>query len=102
MSTTNELQMGYGEEKDADLWIKIWEDLYRLAARDIVVEVEHVKSHRTKKDKEEVSQFEKFVAEEARAKTAVCSQLSLSGRGMEDCEELKPKPKDKWIFVDRK
>ena len=35
---------------DADLWIKIWEDLHRRAARDIVVEVEHVKAHCTKKD----------------------------------------------------
>ena len=35
---------------DTDLWIKIWEDLHRLAARDIVVEVEHVKAHCTKKD----------------------------------------------------
>ena len=40
---------------DADLWIKIWEELHRLAARDIVVEVEHVKAHRTKKDKKEMS-----------------------------------------------
>ena len=48
---------------DDDLWIKIWEDLLRLAARDIVVEVEHVKAHRTKKDKKEMSQSEKFVAE---------------------------------------
>ena len=49
--------MGYGKEKEnasnqkleADLWIKIWEELHRLAARDTVVEVEHVKAHRTKK-----------------------------------------------------
>ena len=33
---------------DADLWIKVWEELRRLAARDVVVEVEHVKAHRTK------------------------------------------------------
>ena len=51
--------MAYGVERecvrpkagDADLWIKIWEELHRLAARDIVVELEHVKTHRTKKDK---------------------------------------------------
>ena len=48
---------------DADLWIKIWEELHRLAARDIVVGVEHVKAHRTKKDKKEMSQIEKFVTE---------------------------------------
>ena len=64
---------GYGEEKernctnpragDADLRIKILEELHRLVSRDIVVEVEHVKAHRTKKDKKEMSQFEKFVTE---------------------------------------
>ena len=62
--------MGCGEDKekcikpkagDADLWIKMWEELHRLAARDIVVEVEHVKAHRTKKDKKEMSHFEKYV-----------------------------------------
>ena len=42
---------------------KIWEELHRLAARDIVVEVEHVKAHRTKKEKTEMSHFEKFVTE---------------------------------------
>ena len=49
--------MGYGEERncikpragDADLWIKIWEELHNLVSRDIVVEVEHVKAHRNLK-----------------------------------------------------
>ena len=48
---------------DADLWIKIWEELHRFAARDIVVEVEHVKAHRTKKDNKDMSHFKKFVTE---------------------------------------
>ena len=48
---------------DADFWIKIWEELHRLAERDIVVEVEHVKAHRTKKEKKEMSHFGKFVTE---------------------------------------
>ena len=48
---------------DVDLWIKIWEELHRLAARDIVVEVKHVKAHRTRKEKKEMSHFEKFVTE---------------------------------------
>ena len=64
--------MGYGEEKETasnrelDMLIcgsRFWEELHRLAARDIVVEVQHVKAHRTKKDKKEMSQFEKFVTE---------------------------------------
>ena len=48
---------------DADLWIEIWEELHSLAARDIEVEVEHVKAHCTKKDKKEWSHFEKFVTD---------------------------------------
>ena len=32
-------------------------------SKEILVEVEHVKAHRTKKDKKEMSQFEKFVAD---------------------------------------
>ena len=46
---------------DADLWIKIWEELQLLTSREISVEVEHVKAHRTEKDKKEMSHFEKFV-----------------------------------------
>ena len=47
--------MDYGEERecikpgagDADLWIKIWDELHSLAARDVTVEVKHVKAHCT-------------------------------------------------------
>ena len=46
---------------DADLWIEIWEDLHFLAETGILVEVEHVKAHRTKKEKKEMSKYEKFV-----------------------------------------
>ena len=41
---------------DADLWIKIWEELQSPAARDIVVEVEH-EAHRTEKETD-TSHFE--------------------------------------------
>ena len=59
MLTTKELLTGYGEERkcidpkagDADLWIKNWEELYFLVSEEISVEGEHVKAHRTKKDK---------------------------------------------------
>ena len=112
------------EAGDADLWEK-----------GILVEVENVKAHRTKNDKNEKSHFEKFFADgnekadelakegamldegfmaETRAKTveqerdevyaalqhAAC--LLCLVREWKDCEELKPKPKDKWIFVDKK
>ena len=42
--------------QDADLWILIWGDLHR-------VEVEHVKAHRSKKDMQQMSLFEKFITE---------------------------------------
>ena len=114
---------------DADLWMKIWEELR------ILVEVEHVKVHRTKKDKKEMSHFENFVIEgnekadelarkgamldegfvaEARAKTMeqereeVCAALQYAAsfhclvEEWKDGDELKPKPKEKWTFVDQK
>ena len=46
-----------------DLWITIWEAPHDLAERGILVEVEHVKAHRTKKEKTYLSHFEKFVTE---------------------------------------
>ena len=100
----------------------------RLAARDIVVEVQHVKAHRTKNDKKDMSHFEKFATEgkekadelakagamldegfmsEARAKTVqqereeAYAALPFSASfhclvdERKDCEELKPKPKEK-------
>ena len=48
---------------DADLWIKIWDELHFPVLEEISVEVEHVTAHSTKKDKRDMSQFEKFVAE---------------------------------------
>ena len=45
------------------MWIKIWKELHRLAARDVAVEVDHVEAHRTKKEKREMSRLEEFVAE---------------------------------------
>ena len=48
---------------DADLWIKMLEELQLLASREISVEVEHVKAHRAKNDKKEMSCFDKFVTE---------------------------------------
>ena len=48
---------------DADLWKKTWEELHGLAERGIMVEVEHVKAHRTTEEKKKMSHFEKFVTE---------------------------------------
>ena len=48
---------------DADLRIKIWEELHLLTSQETLVEVEHVEAHRTEKDKKEMSHFEKLVAD---------------------------------------
>ena len=45
------------------LCFEIWEESHGLVERGILVEVEHVKAHGTKKEKENMSQFEKFVTE---------------------------------------
>ena len=120
---------------DADLWIKIWKELHRFAARDIVVEVEHFKAHRTKKGKKHMSHCEKFVTEGNEKADELAKECVLLDEGFmaqtrakmvqqereevyaalqyaasfhclveewKDCEELKPKPKEKWIFVENK
>ena len=48
---------------DADLRIKIWEELQLQRSKEILVEVEHVKAHRTKREKKDMSPLEKFVTE---------------------------------------
>ena len=45
---------------DADLWSKIWED-FALSAFEEATEVEHVKAHRTMKETQHLSPFEKFI-----------------------------------------
>ena len=42
---------------------KTWEELHLFVSQEIVVEVERVKAHRTKKDKKERSQFEVFLTD---------------------------------------
>ena len=115
------------------MWIRIWEELHSLAARDITVVVEHVNAHRTEKEKTNMSQFERFESNEradelakagamldegfmaeARAETMkkereevyVALQYAVSFHCLveewKDCEELRPKPKEKWIFVDKR
>ena len=72
MSITRGSLMGCGKEEghasirkagDAGLWIKIWEELHLSTPKELLVEVEHVKAHRTGKDEKEMSHFEKFVTE---------------------------------------
>ena len=99
------------------------------------MDVEHVKVHRTKKEKKDMSHLEKFVTEgnekadelakegamldegfmaEARAKTMqqereevyaalqYASSFHCQVTEWKGCDERKPKPKEKWIFVDQK
>ena len=120
---------------DADMWMNIWEELHLQVSKEIVVEVEHVKAHRTEKDEKEMSKYEKFVDEgnkkadelakasamldegftaETRAKTVqqereevhAALQYATSFHCLveewKDREVLKPKPKEKWISVDKK
>ena len=99
------------------------------------MEVAHIKAHSTKKEKEKVTKFERFVTEgnekagelaiagammdegflvEARAETVkqereevyvvlqYAASLHCLVEEWKDCEELKPKPKEKWSFVDNR
>ena len=99
----------------------------------LVVEVEHVKTHRTKKEKRDMSSFENFVTESNEKADELANEGALLDEGFKavlraetvqqerekihaalqyaasfhclvaewkDCEELNPKPKEKWTFVD--
>ena len=64
--------MGCGEEarkcigpktRDAGLWIQNLEELQLSASKEMLVEVEHAKAHRTEKDKKEMTQFETIVTD---------------------------------------
>ena len=48
---------------DAHLWIEIWKELHEVVKRGILVEVAHVKAHRTKKEKETMTKIERFAIE---------------------------------------
>ena len=87
--------------RKGDLLMKIWEEVDELVKKGILVEVAHVKAHRTKKEKEKVTQFQRFVTdgnekadELAKAgammdegfvgeEVCKCGQLPLFGEGME-------------------
>ena len=125
--------MGYGKVKKSvssqeqemqTCGLKIGKNYKNWSKRRIIVEVERVKSHRTKKEKEKMTKLEKadelakagamldegFMAE-ARAETMnqereevyVALQYAASFHCLveewKDCEELKLKPKEKWISV---
>ena len=47
--------------KDADLWIFTWEEVHRIHQEGILLEVENVKAHRSKKEKQEMSLFQRMI-----------------------------------------
>ena len=65
MWTTKASSMGCGEEKrgvaaqDADLSMLIWEEVRRVH-QGVLLEVEHVKAHCSKKEKQDMTFFERF------------------------------------------
>ena len=99
------------------------------------MEVEHVKAHRTKKEKKNMSLLEKFVTEGHEKADELAKEGALLEKGFmveasaetvqqereevyaalqyaasihclveewKDCEELEPKPKEKWTFANQK
>ena len=92
---------------DADLWIKKnWEELHELVKRGILVEVEHVKAHRTGAmlDEDCMAEARAETVKQEREEVYVALQCAASFHCLveawKDCEELKPQPKEKWSFVD--
>ena len=70
MWTTKRSLTGHGEEKETasirKLVMLTCGEIVKNApssSREILLEVEHVKAHRTKKDEKEMSHFEKFVSD---------------------------------------
>ena len=57
--------------KDADLWILIWEEWHRVHQARILVEVEHVKAPRTKKEMQPMSLLESFTRKAMRTLTSL-------------------------------
>ena len=51
------------KQKDADLLMLIWEEVRIIREEGTRLEVRHVKAHRSKKEKKEMSLFERFVTE---------------------------------------
>ena len=71
MSTTKEILTGNGEDNESASirklamlsCVKKLERIAPFSLKKMLLEVDHVKAHRTKKDKKETSHFEKFVTD---------------------------------------
>ena len=73
--------------------------LHSLAAGDILMEVKHVKAHRTKKEKKETSHFEKFVTGSEKADDPAKAGAIWDEGFM---AETRAKPQERWAFVEKK
>ena len=49
--------------KGVDLWMLIWEEVHRILQEILLLEVEHVKAHRSKNEVQEVTLFKHFVTD---------------------------------------
>ena len=49
--------------KDVDLWLRMLEEVHFLPCKDMLIVAEHVKAHRTEKERQRMSLFEKFITE---------------------------------------
>ena len=78
--------------RNADLWILIWEEQHRVHQEGILVEVEHVKAHRSK---EEIQQMSLTTEGYEKADEEQCRGLGP------DCEELLPNTKEEWTSVNK-
>ena len=63
MDCGEERKSASSQEREIQIYEKNWEELHCLSERGILVEVEHVKAHRTEQEKKNMSHFEKFVTE---------------------------------------
>ena len=74
--------------KNADLWIWIWEKVRRIHQEGVLLEVEHVKAHRSKKEVQEMKLFERFVTEgNERA-----DELAKDGAMLDEAKRLRKGP----------
>ena len=112
------------------LCTKMCEEMHHRRSKEILNEVEHVKAHRTKRDKKEMSKVEKFIVQgiekvdevakegatldegfvaESRARTVQQEPLQYAAsfhclvKEWKDCEEFEPKPsRFSWILQERR
>ena len=131
MSTTKGIQMGYGEEKgncidpkagDADLWYEFWwkwsmskrtsQRRTRQRCRNLIkfVTEGNVKADELAKagamlDEGLLAETRAKTVQQEREEVYVPLQYAASFHCVvqewKDCAELKPKPEEKWIFVDQ-